>query len=92
MFLLITIGKRAMYKTDDIHVKQNWYTRVHLFFLFLLQNIYGGYSLEPPRRGGSNVYPQSMFGAKLRKIFFFPVKILIFTTKIISVYCLGVFS
>ena len=32
-----------------------------LFFLFLLQNIDCGYSLEPPRRGGSNVYPQSTF-------------------------------
>ena len=34
---------------------------VYLFFLVLLQNIDCGYSLEPPRRGGSNVYPQSMF-------------------------------
>ena len=34
---------------------------VYLFFLFLLQNIDCGYSLELPRRGGSNVYPQSMF-------------------------------
>ena len=25
------------------------------------QNINCGYSLEPPRRGGSNEYPQSMF-------------------------------
>ena len=25
------------------------------------QNIYCEYSLEPPRRGGSNEYPQSMF-------------------------------
>ena len=25
------------------------------------QNIDGWYSLEPPRRGGSNEYPQSMF-------------------------------
>ena len=33
---------------------------VYLFFLFLLQNIDCGYSLELPRRGGSNVYPQSM--------------------------------
>ena len=41
---------------------------VYLFFLFLLQNIDCGYSLEPPRRGGSNVYPQSMFWAKIRKI------------------------
>ena len=34
---------------------------VNLFFLFLLQNIDCGYSLEPPRRGGYNVYSQSMF-------------------------------
>ena len=31
---------------------------VYLFkFLFLLQTIDCGYSLEPPRQGGSNVYP-----------------------------------
>ena len=30
-------------------------------FLFLLQNIDCGYSLEPPQRGSSNVRPQSMF-------------------------------
>ena len=35
--------------------------RYTLFFLFLLKNIDCGYSLEPPRRGGSNEYPQSMF-------------------------------
>ena len=28
---------------------------------FLLKNIDCGYSLEPPRRCGSNKYPQSMF-------------------------------
>ena len=28
------------------------------------QNIDCGYSLEPPRRGGSNEYPQSMFSSK----------------------------
>ena len=32
-------------------------------FLFLLKNIDCGYSLEPPHRGGSNGYPQSMFRA-----------------------------
>ena len=34
---------------------------VYLFFLFLLQNINCGYSLELPCRGGSKEYPQSMF-------------------------------
>ena len=43
-------------------------TGVYLFFLFLIQNIDCGYSLEPPRRGGSNVYPQSMFWAKNENI------------------------
>ena len=31
------------------------------------QNIDCGYSLEPPQRGGSNEYPQSMFWAEIRK-------------------------
>ena len=31
------------------------------------QNINCGYSLEPPRRGGSNEYPQSMFSSKTKK-------------------------
>ena len=33
--------------------------------MFLLKK-YCGYSLEPPRRGGSNEYPQSMFRAEIR--------------------------
>ena len=39
-----------------------------------------GYSLEQPRQGGSNVYPQSIFLAKIRKIslFFFFNEIFIF--------------
>ena len=44
-----------------IYIEKLGYAGVYLFFLFLLQNIDCGYSLEPPRRGGSNVYPQSMF-------------------------------
>ena len=31
------------------------------------QNIDCGYSLEPPRQGGSNEYPQSIFLAEIRK-------------------------
>ena len=37
------------------------------------QNIDCGYSLEPPRRGGSNEYPQSMFWAEIWKIMYTPV-------------------
>ena len=37
-------------------------------FLIFAQNIDCGYTLEPPRRGGSNEYPQSMFWSKNKKI------------------------
>ena len=39
-----------------------------LIFLFLLKNIDCGYPLEPPRRDGSNRYPQSMFWAETWKL------------------------
>ena len=37
------------------------------------RNIDCGYALEPPRRGGSNEYPQSMFLSKIRKNMYTPV-------------------
>ena len=51
-----------------------------IFFpYFCSKNIDRGYSLEPPQRGGSNVYPRSMFWAKISKILhFFHLKITIF--------------
>ena len=36
-------------------------------FLIFAQNIDCGYTLEPPHRGGSNEYPQSMFWSKNKK-------------------------
>ena len=38
------------------------------------QNIDCGYSLEPPRRGGSSEYPQSMFLSRNKKINVYPCK------------------
>ena len=43
-----------------------------IFFLIFAQNIDCGYTLEPPRRGGSNEYPQSMFWSKNKKKRFTP--------------------
>ena len=37
------------------------FTGVFIIFLISAQNIDCRYSLEPPRQGGSNEYPQSMF-------------------------------
>ena len=44
------------------------FTEVIVIFLISAQNKDCGYSLEPPRRGGSNEYPQSMFWAEIWKI------------------------
>ena len=43
-----------------IYGKTGVYRGIYYFFLFLLKNIDCGYSLEPPCRGGSNEYQQSM--------------------------------
>ena len=45
-----------------------------IFFHISAQNIDCGYSLEPPRRGGSNEYPQSMFLSGNKKINVYPCK------------------
>ena len=38
-----------------------------MFYIFAI-NIHCGYSLEPPRRGGSNEYPQCTFWIKNKTI------------------------
>ena len=43
-------------------------------FLISAQNIDCGYSLEPPRRGGSNVYLHSMFLSRKKKNNVYPCK------------------
>ena len=51
---------------SHFYIVKMGFTGVYIiFFLFLLKNIDCGYSLEPPHRGGSNEYPQSMFWAEI---------------------------
>ena len=46
---------------------ENFNLKNFVIFLIFAQNIDCGYTLEPPRRGGSNEYPQSMFWSKNKK-------------------------
>ena len=46
----------------------NFQRKIFDIFLIFAQNIDSGYTLEPPRRGGYNEYPQSMFWSKKEKI------------------------
>ena len=66
----------------------NWgLQRYTLFFLFLLKNIDSGYSLEPPRLGGSNEYPQPMFLAEIWRLpEFFTWKFSVFGGKILNTF------
>ena len=53
--------------------RENFQLKHSDIFHISAQNIDCGYSFEPPRRGGSNEYPQSMFLSKIRKIMYTPV-------------------
>ena len=57
------------YTDNFLFVKMKNFTgkKIDIFLIFA-QNIDCGYTLEPPRRGGSNEYPQSMFWSKNKKI------------------------
>ena len=52
---------------------ENFQKKIIDIFLIFAQNIDCGYKLEPPRRGGSNEYPQSMFWSKNKKNRYTPV-------------------
>ena len=52
---------------------ENFQIKTLIFFLISAQNINCGYSLEPPQRGGSNEYPQSMFLSRNKKMMYTPV-------------------
>ena len=51
---------------------ENIHESIFDIFLIFAQNIDCGYTLEPPCRGGSNVYPQSMFQSKNKKNMYTP--------------------
>ena len=66
------ITKTCLYNFDPFkphfYTVKLGFTGVYIIFLNSAQNIDCGYSLEPPRWGGSNEYPQSIFWAEIWKI------------------------
>ena len=55
--------------------------KILIFFIFSAQNIDCGYSLEPPQRGGSNEYPQSLFLSR-KKNNVYPCKLQFYYMKV----------
>ena len=67
-FLVITktcpCNKQRFFELKNI---ENLQMKNFDIFLIFAQNMDCGNTLEPPRRGGSNEYPQSMFWSKNKK-------------------------
>ena len=63
-------------KNENFHIKNSD------IFHISSQNIDCGYSLEPPRRGGSNEYPQSMFSSRNKQNNVYPCKPLFYDIKV----------
>ena len=61
----VAITRTRLYNFDPLkphfYIVKLGFTGVYINFLISARNIDCGYSLELPRRGGSNEYPQSMF-------------------------------
>ena len=57
------ITKTRLFKYIENFTTKNWNFQIKrlIFFHVSVQNIDCGYTLEPPCRGGSNEYPQSVF-------------------------------
>ena len=64
-----TIMKTRLFKyIENFSTKNRKFSdEIYDIFHISAQNIDCGYSLEPPRRGGSNEYPQPMFLRRNKK-------------------------
>ena len=66
MFILLSLSSLRkpahVIHRDFLALKiENFQLKKLNIFIIFAQNIDCGYTLEPPRPGGSNEYPQSMF-------------------------------
>ena len=63
-----------VYRKFHLQKLKSFKQKTLIFFHISAQNIDCGYSLEPPRRGGFNEYPQSMFLSRNKKNNVYPCK------------------
>ena len=82
--VLVSLRKHAYSNILKILPPKNWKfldKKIDIFHISA-QNIDCGYSLEPPHRGSSNEYPQSVFWAEIRKNNVYPFKPQFFYIKV----------
>ena len=68
-FLCFTLQKQVYSNILKILPPKSENIQIKIFVIFLIsaQNRDCGYSLAPPRRGGSNEYPQFIFSSQIKK-------------------------
>ena len=73
---VLCVAELFLFFNKFISHKQNIISNVSAIWSLSIsaQNIYCGYSLDPPWRGGSNEYPQSMFLSRNKTNNVYPCK------------------
>ena len=82
--LEVNIKKTSLFKHTENFTTKKWKfsDKNSDIFHISTQNTDCGYSLEPPRRGGSNEYPQSMFLSRNKKNNVYPCKPQFYSIKV----------
>ena len=84
--IVFSLQKHAYSNTCILNIlqpkKKNFEIKKFYIFHISAQNIDCGYSLEPPQRGGSNEYPQSMFLSRNKKNNVYPCKPQFYNIKV----------
>ena len=87
---MVDITKTYLYNFDPLkphfYIVKLGFTGVYIIFLISAQNIDCGYSLEPPRRGGSNAYHNLRFEQKYEKYQVFIGKFSVFGDEIFNIF------
>ena len=81
----LAITKTRLFKYIENFTTKKWKKKSdknYDIFHISAQNIDCGYQLEPPRRGGSNEYPQSMFLSRNKKNNVNPCKLQFYYIKL----------
>ena len=84
LFLYKSLRKHAYSNILKILPPKNEHFQIKkkLWYFSYFCSIGCGYSLEPPRRGGSNEYPQSMFSSRNKKNNVYPCKPQFYNIKV----------
>ena len=75
VFFVMLVAIRCYYENTPIEIywdilPPNFRIQNLIFFMFLLKIYTVGTRVEPPRQGGSNEYPQSMFFEQKKRIMY----------------------